>query len=121
MPLDKSIIAYDKGQDRYKPSTVTLDDLTPDGEESVAQRFTGVWASNSEYLVDQFVTHDGKLWRSTIDNNNTTPGTNEDWEAELTFDFIPSSVDIKNIVKITQAAYDALATKVATTLYVIVG
>lgn len=34
---------------------------------------------------------------------------------------IPSTADIQDIVKITQAAYDALAPKVATTLYVIVG
>lgn len=32
---------------------------------------------------------------------------------------VPTSADVYSIVKLTQAAYDALATKVATTLYII--
>lgn len=34
--------------------------------------------------------------------------------------YVPTSPDIKNIVKLTQAAYDALATKDANTFYVII-
>lgn len=37
------------------------------------------------------------------------------------YDYVPRSADITKIVKLTQAAYDALSPPVATTLYVIVG
>jgi hypothetical protein len=40
---------------------------------------------------------------------------------QTALDAKPDSADFDNIVKITQSAYDALGTKVATTLYVIVG
>lgn len=63
--------------------------------------------------------------------NTTTPITAERLDRieqqvegltqDLNDNFLESAPEIQKIVRITQAAYDALTPKVATTLYVVVG
>ncbi len=92
MPIDNSIVVYDETTDRYNSSSVTVDDLlaSGSGEAGGPQVFAGAWASGTQYLVGQFVTHDGLLWRTTTTLNSTTPGADASWVNVLEYTSLES-------------------------------
>ena len=48
--------------------------------------FTGVQIFNrtEPYMLGEFVTHTGQMWKSLIDNNGDTPGVSASWQLALT-------------------------------------
>lgn len=57
------------------------------------------------YLIDFFVTYNGKVWKSTKNGSLAIPGTNNDWiEVDYTFNRIDSIIDTQSIG--VQAAFD---------------
>lgn len=75
----------------------------------VAQPWLNGALGNTPITAERLNNIESQVEGITVDINN------------LASEYIPVTPDIQVITKMTQAAYDALTPKVATTLYVIVG
>lgn len=96
--------------------TLTLDDL---GTYRAEVAGGGGGASYAE-LVDDSTTQQADIVSASATSDASALTTGTLAEARLPAS-VPLSPDIDSIVKLTQAAYDALATKDARTLYLISG
>ena len=56
------------------------------GGSNHGSAFAGIelYASAEPYMLGQFVTHQGKMWKSLVNNNATTPGVGNQWEEAIT-------------------------------------
>ncbi len=66
-----------------------------------------VYATASPYMTGQFVTYNGKLWKSTSDSNGTTPGASGALWAEIPLNQMTSAVNAQVGTTYTPVLLDA--------------